>query len=115
MVCVYLSQRSGGGKRRQLCSGQIQSGVSAGNVPTPQLIGALGQQLRLFVGRMGELIPPFAHLVMRVEDAIHTAPGAQVDAFIEQLCIDLTRCSIRKSFAVEHVQDLCAFPLLQCT
>src|ERR1035437_2304474 len=55
-----------------------------GDVPTPELIGRGGQQFRLLVGRMGQLIAAFARFVSLLEQAIHGADRAVIFPFIEQ-------------------------------
>ena len=59
-----------------------------GDVPAPELIGRGGQQLRLLVGRMNELIAAFARLALLFEDAVHGADRAEILAFIEQGGLD---------------------------
>src|SRR5689334_8057362 len=52
-----------------------------GDVPTPELVRSGGQQLGPVVGRMDELIAPFAGLSLLLQDAVHGAARAQVTAF----------------------------------
>src|SRR5450759_2635546 len=42
-----------------------------GDVPTPELIGSSGQQLRFLIGRMGELVAAFARLSLLFEQTVH--------------------------------------------
>src|ERR1700675_3931185 len=55
-----------------------------GYIPTPKLIGSRGQQFRLLVGRMRQLIAALANLTLLVEQAIHGANRAVILPFIEQ-------------------------------
>ena len=69
------------------------------DVPTPELVGAGGQQLRSCVGRMTELVAPFADRVMGGQQAVERAPVTQIDAFVEQGRIDLTWRTVGKAVA----------------
>src|ERR1700730_2882189 len=44
-----------------------------GDVPTPELIGSGGQQLRFLIGRMDELVAAFALLALLLEQTVHSA------------------------------------------
>ena len=61
----------------------------ARDVPRPGLVRCGGDEFGLGVTRMGELIAPLAHWLLRGQDAIHGAPRAQVLPFIEERCDDL--------------------------
>ncbi|SPE23403.1 hypothetical protein SBA2_1230004 [Acidobacteriia bacterium SbA2] len=67
----------------KMISGPFHRTAQLGDVPTPQLIGLSGQQLRLLIGRMGELIPALAAFATGFQQTIHGADGAMKPAFIE--------------------------------
>ena len=64
--------------------GPLGRAAQLGDVPTPKLVGRGGQQLRLLIRRMGELIAALARGAVLFQDAIHGARGAEILAFIEQ-------------------------------
>jgi hypothetical protein len=66
-----------------MISGPFHRTAQLGDVPTPQLVGLSGQQLRLLIGRMGELIPALAAFATRFQQTIHGADGAMKPAFVE--------------------------------
>ena len=83
----------------------------AGDIPRPGLVRRGGDELGLGVVRMGELIAPFSHRLLRGQDAIHRALRAQVLPFIEQGRDDLRRRTVDEARRHERVQDLLAFGL----
>jgi hypothetical protein len=50
--------------------GPLGGAQQLGDVPTPELIGSGGQQLRFLVGRMDELVAAFAALPFRRQEAV---------------------------------------------
>ena len=56
-----------------------------------QVCGARGHQLGLGVAGMTALIAPLSHRLVRGQDPVHRALGAQIPAFIEQRRDDLGR------------------------
>ena len=75
-----------------------------GDVPGPNLIGTFGQQLGLSVGGMAKLRATFVNLAVLLEDAVHGADRAAVDAFIKQGGVDLGRCLVSKPWFVQQIQ-----------
>ena len=73
----------------EMIGGPLHRAAQLGDVPTPQLIGCGGQQFRLLIRRMGELIAALAAFAMRFQQAVHGANGAMKPAFIEQGRVDL--------------------------
>src|SRR4051812_1445211 len=72
------------GRSRQLCY-----------IPGPNLIGALGEeQFGLGVDRVPQLIAAFADFIVVIEEAVHGADRAEVDALVEQGGVDLRRGEI---------------------
>jgi hypothetical protein len=74
-----------------------------GNVPRPDLVGCGGHQLRLGVGRMPFLVPPFAHFIVITQDALHGTHRAKIDFFIKQRAINLSRRAVHKPVTVERL------------
>ena len=62
-----------------------------GDVPGPGLVGPRGHQLGLGVAGMTALIAPLSDRLVRGQDPVHRALGAQIPAFIEQRRDDLGR------------------------
>ena len=60
-----------------------------GYVPSPDLIGSGGQQFRLLVMGMAELVAALLQLSISSQDAVHGADRAEIDALVEQGGIDL--------------------------
>src|SRR5690606_37133668 len=56
--------------------GPLLRALELGDGPRPDLVGCGGQELRLGVVRVAELVSPLAHLAGGVEDAVHGAHGA---------------------------------------
>ena len=54
-------------------------------------LGPRGHQLGLGVAGMTALIAPLSHRLVRGQDPVHRALGAQIPAFIEQRRDDLGR------------------------
>ena len=85
-----------------------------GNVPTPQLIGFGGQQLRLLIRRMSELIAALAAFAMRFQQAVHGANRAMKPAFIEQRRVDLRGRAILKTLLMKAGKHGGLFECGQC-
>ena len=62
----------------EVVGGPFHRAAQLGDVPTPQLVGLGGQQLRLLIRRMGELITAFAAFAMCFQQAIHGADRAMI-------------------------------------
>ena len=75
-----------------------------GDVPAPDLIGAGGQQFRLLVGRVAQLIAPLAHFPVLVQKTVHRARRAEVEALVQQRGVDLVRRLIHEPFRVQMHQ-----------
>ena len=75
-----------------------------GDVPAPQLVGLGGQQFRLLIRRMGELITAFAAFAMRFQQAVHGANRAMKLAFIEQSRVDLRGGAVLKTLLMKTRQ-----------
>ena len=80
-----------------------------GDVPGPGLVGPRGHELGLGVAGMAELISPLSDRLVRSQDPVHRALGAQIPAFIEQRRDDLGRRPVDEARAGEHVEDVRAF------
>ena len=84
------------------------------DVPRPGLVRRDGDEFGLGVLRMGELVTPFAHRLLRGQDAIHRALRAQVLPFIEQRRDDLRGRAVDEAWAGEHVEDVLTFRFPKC-
>src|SRR5258708_31608278 len=60
-----------------------------GDVPRPDFVGRLRQQLRLFIDWMPQLLAPLSDFLTSCQDAVHGADRAMVDALVEQASVDL--------------------------
>jgi hypothetical protein len=69
----------------------------------PYLAGATRQQLRSRVDWMLALRPPLRHGLIRRQDTVHRAPGAELAAFVEQDCIDRAWRAVDKPLTVKHL------------
>jgi hypothetical protein len=69
-----------------------------GNVPGPDLVGAGGEQFRLGVFGMSELVATLTNLLGIIENAIHGSSRAVINAFVEQGCVDLGRGLVHESW-----------------
>src|SRR5687768_7720523 len=58
--------------------GPLRGALELGDVPRPDLVGRSGEQLRLDVGRVAELVAALADLAGGLEYAIHRSRRAQV-------------------------------------
>ena len=63
----------------------------AGNVPTPELIGALGEEFGPLIGPVAEQIPAFSKLTFPLENPVGGAHGAQKTPLLQQNVVDLRR------------------------
>ncbi len=54
-----------------------------GDVPGPDFVGLLRQKLGFLVSRMAQLLAAFADLAIVVQDPVHGADRAVVDAFVQ--------------------------------
>src|SRR5437867_3147333 len=87
----------------QIVVGPRRAAFELGNVPAPQLSGPRGEQLWLGIGRAPHLLAPLAHFVRCRQDAVHGAPRAEVNLFVEQGRIHLAHRAILKAWTIEHV------------
>src|SRR5205085_2998776 len=85
----------------QIIVGPCRWPLELGNIPAPQLLGSGRQQLRFRVERVPQLVAAFPHLPMRIQNAVHRAPRAQIDRLIEQGRVDLAWRAVRKALVVE--------------
>ncbi len=90
--------------RVEVVIGPFLGAFELGDVPRPDFIRAAGQQFRLLVLGMRELVATLADALVFVEDAIHRSDTAQVLVFIKQRGVDLTRRLVGKSLTVEFVK-----------
>src|SRR5271170_316145 len=72
-----------------------------GDVPGPDLIGAFRQQLGLLIDGVAQLSAAFAHFGVLLEDAVHRADRAVVDALIEQGGVDFRRRLVDETWRMQ--------------
>src|SRR3954453_23147979 len=80
-----------------------------GDIPRPDLVGGFGQQLRLLVDGMAELVAAFADLALFGQDAIQGADRAKIDAFVQQGGIDLRGGQIDEPGGSQKIEHPSAF------
>ena len=68
------------------------------------LVGLGGQQFRLLVGRVAQLIAPFAHFAVLLQQSIQGARRADVDALVEQSGMDLVWRLIHEPLRMQMLQ-----------
>src|ERR1039457_1318905 len=85
-----------------------------GYIPTPDLIGPGGQQLRLGVLRMPKLVATLLQFAVFSQDAMHGAYRAEINAFIDQGCIDLCWSLVTKTLRVQMIEHGPALSRIQC-
>src|SRR5258708_12179984 len=76
-----------------------------GDVPRPDFVGRLRQQLRLFIDWMPQLLAPLSDFLTSCQDGVHGADRAMVDALVEQASVDLGGGLIGEERRVEMVDD----------
>src|ERR1019366_709042 len=89
--------------------GPLGGAPQFGDVPTPELIGSGGQQFRLLIRRMGELIAALASFTLLHQQTVHGADGAVIPALVQQRGIDGGGRAILESFFMQAAQH--GFPL----
>src|SRR5881227_2621358 len=78
----------------QVKVGPLGRSAQLGDVPTPELIRGGGQQFRLLISRMDELIATFARSPILFQNPIHGSSRAKILAFIEQSRMDGCRRAV---------------------
>jgi hypothetical protein len=74
----------------------------------PHLIRHHGQQFRLGIFPMPQLIAAFPHCGTALQQAIHRSDRGQVAPFVQQLGVNGCRCAIDQARAVEHIEHKAA-------
>ncbi len=92
---------------------ELHRSTQFGDIPGPELVWTGGQQFRLAVGGMTQLISSFSHLLVLVQYPIHGAPVTEIGAFIQQCGIDLPWTLVLKALAVECRADRFLFGVIQ--
>jgi hypothetical protein len=75
-----------------------------GDVPAPDLIRRRGEQLRLGVGGVDELVTAWLGLPLGSQEPIHRAFGGEVDLLIQEGGVDGRRRGILEARRVQHLQ-----------
>src|SRR5438093_2884064 len=78
----------------QVKVGPLGQAAQLGDVPTPQLIRGGGQQFRLLISRMDELIAALARCSVLFQNPIHGSSRAKILTFIEQSRMDGCRRAV---------------------
>src|SRR5207249_11098964 len=76
------------------------------DVPRPDLVGSRGQQFRLGIDGVAQLVAPFAPAALGPQNPVHRRDRTQGDAFVQQPCPDLARRRVDESVARERPDDL---------
>src|SRR3954454_11563002 len=79
------------------------------DIPAPELVGASGQQFRLRVSRVHELVAALTRLARAFENPVHGANRAMIPAFVEQRSVNRSRRAVLKSLLMKAGQY--RFPL----
>src|SRR5450755_4958537 len=83
----------------------LRRALQLGDVPAPQLVRPLGQQLRLGVRRMRELIATFPHAAMPgFQQPVHRPHRRQVAALVQQRGVHLLRRTVHEPLRVQHLE-----------
>src|SRR5664279_496562 len=83
-------------------------------IPTPDLIGPGRKQLRLGVLRMPKLVATLLQFAVFSQDAMHRAYRAEINAFINQDCIDLCWSLVTKTLRMQMIEYGPALSRIQC-
>ena len=76
------------------------------NIPAPQLVRSLGEQLRALVGRVGQLVAALAHpAVAGGQQPVRRALRRQVAALVEQRRPDLRGRAVNEPLRMQLGQD----------
>jgi len=85
--------------------GSLGGPEQLGYVPRPNLIGLLGEELGLPVGRVRELVTPFPDLAFGRQEAVHGPLGGEVTLLVEERRVDLSRGGVQEALAVKLGKD----------
>ena len=77
-----------------------------GNVPTPYLVWAVGDQFRLGINGMNAMGAAFAGFAVFVQNPVHRPGGAMIDILIEQGGDDGCRSAVPEAFRMQAVENL---------
>src|SRR5208283_1173374 len=69
------------------------------------LVGALGDEFRLFVDGVAQLLATLLHLAVLVEDAIHGPDRAMIEALVQQLGVDFRRGLVDEPRFAQQIED----------
>jgi hypothetical protein len=79
------------------------------DVPTPELVGAGGQQFGLRVSRMDKFVSALPYLALALENPVHGANRAMILALIEQRGVNRGRRAILKPLLMQTRQHRFSF------
>src|SRR5689334_14957248 len=93
----------------QVKVGPLGRSAQLGDVPTPQLIRGGGQQFRLLISRMDELVAALARCSILFQNPIHGSSRAKILAFIEQSRMDGCRRAVLEALGIQQGANRFAF------
>jgi hypothetical protein len=68
----------------EIKAGPLRRAEQFRDIPAPELVGTGGQQFRLRVRRMHELVAALTRLALAFQNSVHSANRAMITAFVEQ-------------------------------
>ncbi len=85
------------------------------DVPRPDRVGPFGDQFRLLVDRMTQLITPFAHFAMLGQQAVHCADRAVIGALVQQGRVEIggLRAAFGRAERIVTARGALAAPVCQ--
>src|SRR5947209_3766536 len=84
--------------------GPLERAAQLGDVPSPHLVGLRGQQFRLAINRMSELVTTLAHLAVLLEQAVPGARRTNVAPLIQQGGMHLVRRLVEESLRMQNFE-----------
>ena len=69
------------------------------------MIGGLGEKFWLLINRVALVSSSFAHFVVRVQNAVHSANGTQINTLVEQAGVDFGGREIDKARLAQKIQN----------
>jgi len=98
----------------ELKVGPLDWAQELGDIPGPNLVGALRQELGLGVDGMAELVAALSDLAMRGEDPVHGAGGTEVAPCVQEEGVDLGGGFVHEGLGMEDIPDFLLLGGSQC-
>ena len=86
--------------------GPLDRAANLRDVPTPNLIGRLGQQLGFLVFRMAQLVPAFLDFAVFRQNSVHGTNRAEVGVLVQKRGPDLGWRPVDEYRRTKYVEDL---------